>query len=211
MKDIQNSDFSVEFKTNRPGSCELVLRKATLTQVATFRRIMMSQIYTMAIDFVEIERNSSAMPDESIAHRLGLLPIHCIDIEQFEAVDECECNEEEGCEKCSLSFSLEVTGRFKTKYLVTSDHVVFSDNSCCVLEGTLLPVFFLREGETVSLRGKVQKGNGLVHTKWSPVASSITFSQLENDVFRFYFEGIGQLENKKIVQKALDFLRTQQS
>jgi len=37
---------------------------------------MVSRIDTLAIDQVQITENTSVMPDEMIAHRLGLVPLN---------------------------------------------------------------------------------------------------------------------------------------
>jgi len=39
------------------------------------RRIMISEIPTMAIEKVEMWQNTSVIPDENLAHRVGLCPI----------------------------------------------------------------------------------------------------------------------------------------
>lgn len=39
------------------------------------RRILISEVPTMAIETVYIANNTSIIPDEVIAHRLGLIPI----------------------------------------------------------------------------------------------------------------------------------------
>ena len=43
--------------------------------VNSLRRILISEIPTMAIETVNIYQNTSVMPDEVLAHRLGLIPI----------------------------------------------------------------------------------------------------------------------------------------
>lgn len=40
-----------------------------------FRRIMLSEVPTMAIENVFFEDNTSIVVDEMVAHRLGLIPI----------------------------------------------------------------------------------------------------------------------------------------
>merc|ERR1712032_524132 len=39
------------------------------------RRILIAEIPTMAIEKVEMWQNTSVLPDENLAHRLGLIPI----------------------------------------------------------------------------------------------------------------------------------------
>lgn len=39
------------------------------------RRIMIAEIPTMAIEKVEMWQNTSILPDENLAHRMGLVPI----------------------------------------------------------------------------------------------------------------------------------------
>ena len=50
------------------------------------RRIMIAEIPTMAIEKVEMWQNTSVIPDENLAHRLGLIPID-VDPRLFEDKD----------------------------------------------------------------------------------------------------------------------------
>lgn len=48
-----------------------------------YRRIMIAEVPTMAIEYCFIRNNTSVIQDEMLAHRMGLIPL-CIDPTQFE-------------------------------------------------------------------------------------------------------------------------------
>ena len=56
------------------------------------RRIFISEIPTMAIEKVNLWQNTSVIPDEVLAHRMGLVPIK-VDPRQFEYKNKDEHNE----------------------------------------------------------------------------------------------------------------------
>ena len=58
----------------------------------------------MAIDIVEVQENTSALNDEFIAHRLGLVPLVSDKVDSFEMHQMCDC--EEFCPKCSVEYRL---------------------------------------------------------------------------------------------------------
>mmetsp|Transcript_469 Transcript_469/g.932 ORF Transcript_469/g.932 Transcript_469/m.932 type:complete len:441 (-) Transcript_469:38-1360(-) len=72
--------FKENFKLNvleQPSPNEIVLEMYPLdvSFANALRRILLSEIYTMAIEKVYIEDNTSIIHDEVLAHRLGLVPL----------------------------------------------------------------------------------------------------------------------------------------
>ena len=51
------------------------LSNTDISMANSLRRIMIAEVPTLAIEFVEFEINTSALQDEYLAHRLGLIPI----------------------------------------------------------------------------------------------------------------------------------------
>ncbi len=68
------------------------------------RRIMISEVPTMTIDLVEVKENTSALHDEFLAHRLGLVPLVSEHIDSFLTSEECACAKM--CQKCSVHFKM---------------------------------------------------------------------------------------------------------
>jgi len=179
--------FDYEMIINRPKICELVIKGADLELINKFRRAIMKNVETLAIDDVIIEINSSVLPDETIAHRLCLLPItsssKSLDIES------------------PIPFTLEGLGNMPYKKKITSNDIFFGEG-CGVSRISPFILQYLHIGEEIRIKGFVKKGKGCEHSKWCPV-SAIHFYEIKPRVFRFRFENSGQLSNEEILRKGL--------
>ena len=125
------------------------------------RRFAMDEVPTLAIEDVEFKDNSSALYDEIIAHRLGLMPIKT-DSSSYNLKEECSCNGE-GCAKCQLKISL----KSAKKGIVTASEAESQDPKCTFALG-YMPVAKLSAKQKLDLEATAVMGKGIEHAKWSP-------------------------------------------
>uniref|UniRef100_A0A8C9LN30 DNA-directed RNA polymerase II subunit rpb3-like n=1 Tax=Piliocolobus tephrosceles TaxID=591936 RepID=A0A8C9LN30_9PRIM len=103
-----------------------VLYNSNYGMANAIRRIILSEVPTLAIDIVNVYENTSAFHDEFIAHRLGLIPIDSRNIKQYEFRELCKCRET--CSKCTIQYILEVQCKNRDKLEVTHYDIEFTGN-----------------------------------------------------------------------------------
>jgi len=139
------------------------VKEASPAFLNALRRTMLSQVPKLAIEDVTIYDNTSALFDEMVAHRLGLLPIPT-DLNLFVRRNECTCNGE-GCPNCTVLFTLSKEGP-STVY--SGDLVPAADAKFRVVDPKI-PVVKLLEGQRIMLEAGAILGSGIEHAKWQCV------------------------------------------
>jgi DNA-directed RNA polymerase subunit D len=129
IKDYSKEKQTLSFLTDMPINLANAIRRSIL------------EIPVMAIDEVEIIKNDSALYDEIVAHRLGLVPI-------------------------KTSSTIKET-KFKLK--AKGPKTVYStDISPSIGVDYMLPIIILDEEQEIELIANAKLGMGIEHIKYSP-------------------------------------------
>ncbi|KZX11592.1 DNA-directed RNA polymerase subunit D [Methanobrevibacter filiformis] len=155
--------MKIEVKEKNGDEIVFIIHDADVPFVNAIRRIAMMEIPKIAIEDVNIIKNDSAMFNEVLAHRLGLVPL----VSDNEAIEglvidgECDCDDY--CPKCSVSFSIVENG----PGTVYSKDLTSTDSKIKPVHDTI-PLFKLKEDQEVELEAVAKVGLGLEHAKWIP-------------------------------------------
>ena len=140
-------------KTEKSDKARYVL-EIDETMANAIRRSV-NEIPVIAIDSVEIHKNDSALYDEIIAHRLGLVPLKN---EKLADGEKCSCKGK-GCGKCTVQLKLSAVGPCTVYSKSLKGAEVVYDK---------MPIVMLTEGKELELVAKARLGRGVEHAKFSP-------------------------------------------
>lgn len=166
--DVYKMEIRLLEKSKDKKKVRFLIKGSTPAYINTLRRIMMNKVPTMAIEDVELKKNSSALYDEIIAHRLGLLPLKT-DLKGYVLPKKCTCDGE-GCAKCQVSFTLKAKG----PCTITADQLKSKDPKISPVYPEM-PIAKLDKGQEVELVAYAQLGIGKEHVKWSPCLAWYTY------------------------------------
>jgi DNA-directed RNA polymerase subunit D len=127
------------------------------------RRIMISEIPAMSIEWVDFMKNDSAMIDELLANRLGQIPL-TYDTKSYKQIEDCKCDGK-GCSRCQVKLGLKKKG----PAVVYSDDLKSNDKSVKP-SVEKIPIVELFEGEELQFNAIAQLGVGRDHVKWQGAA-----------------------------------------
>lgn len=139
----------------------------------SLRRVVMSEVPTMAIDLVEIEENTSVLADEFIAHRLGLIPLLSTTCDTILYSRDCDC--EQYCENCSVKLTLHVKCTSdETMIVFARDLILDPARGGQTLgtpvitdpEGKGITIAKLSKDQEIKLDCIAKKGIAKEHAKW---------------------------------------------
>jgi DNA-directed RNA polymerase subunit D len=163
------------------------LKDASPALANAIRRAAINSVSTFAIDKTTVYENTTAMFDEYIAHRIGLVPIR---------------TPSKGyTDKDEIIFSLDANGP-KTVY---SKELESKDKDVKVANENI-PIIKLAEGQKLRMDGKAVMSTAMRHSKFQP---GIVTYDLEKSTYKFYVESFGQMPPKEIINKAFEAIKTE--
>jgi len=148
----------VEYKGN---NVRFIVENTSASVMNELRRVANFEVPVLAIEDVYFVKNSSALYDEIIAHRLGLIPLKT-DLKTYNSMENCTCKGK-GCAKCQVKLALKIAGPCS----VYAKDLVSTDKSVKPVHPDMLIVKII-EGQEIELEAIAILGKGTDHTKWNP-------------------------------------------
>ena len=195
------SSLEVVSKDDRKMSVKL--KGIPLQYANALRRLCLNGVPVFAIDTVDIIENSSVLPDEGLAHRLGLVPLKT-DLSRFNEPATCDCQSETGCANCKVMLVLD-SGDSDVSKTVFTDELTSEDDSVKPISDKI-PIVQLAPGQRVKVECYARLGRGREHAKWNS-SNIATLVETDNDDERLLtVESTGALTPEVIILAGVDEL-----
>ena len=153
--------MEIEFASLDDSLARFTLSGASTAFANAFRRAMIGEVPSLAIEDVRIYDNTSALFDEMLAHRIGLIPIKT-DLTTYSTKDTCSCGGA-GCPGCTATYTLSVEG----PRTVTSSDLIPQDPGAAPVYDNI-PIVKLTKGQKLVIEARAILNIGREHAKWQP-------------------------------------------
>ena len=182
---------SIQVLTNDDKKISVRIKGISSHYANALRRICLNGIPVFAIDTVDIIENSSVLPDEGIAHTLGLIPLKT----ELKGSDELNS-------RVMLVLDSEATENTK---VVTSAELESKDQVVKPISNQI-PIIHLAPGQRVKLEAYARLGRGTEHSKWNSANVSILTNTDKTDEYVLTVETAGSLEPRQIIMAGIEEL-----
>ena len=194
---------SLEIVSKDERKMSVKLKGVPLQYANALRRLCLNGVPVFAIDTVDIIENSSVLPDEGLAHRLGLIPLKT-DLTRFNEPLNCECKSETGCSNCKVMLVLDSGDSDVTK-TIFSDELTSEDELVKPIS-TKIPIVQLAPGQRVKVECYARLGRGREHAKWNSSNIATLVETGKEDERILTVESTGSLSPEQIILAGVDEL-----
>ena len=182
---------SIQVITNDDKKISVKIKGVSLHYANALRRICLNGVPVFAIDTVDIIENSSVLPDEGIAHTLGMIPLKT----ELDGTDESNS-------RVMLVLDSEATENTK---VVTSAELESKDQIVKPISNQI-PIIHLAPGQRIKLEAYARLGRGTEHSKWNSANVSVLANTDKPDEYILTVETAGSLEPRQIIIAGIEEL-----
>ena len=150
-------------------SLKFIIKNTFPAFVNAIRRIILLDVPTIAIEDVIMIENTTAIFDEFIAHRLGLIPLNS-EIDDLFYQSECPSCEGKGCNMCTVSLTLTQETDRNHEKMVYSRDLDPLDHRIYPIQDEI-PIMKMGRDQRLILEAIARFGTGREHAKWQPVGT----------------------------------------
>jgi len=177
--------------TSDEKKISIKLKGVSLHYANALRRICLNGVPIFAIDTVDIIENSSVIPDEGIAHTLGMIPLKT----ELNGFDESN----------SRVMLVLDSGDTENTKIVTSAELESKDQVVKPISKQI-PIVHLAPGQRIKLEAYARLGRGTEHAKWNSANISVLTNSGKDDESILTVETTGSLEPRQIILAGIEEL-----
>ncbi len=181
--DFHQDLSSLDVITKDSEKIALKLKGVPLQYANALRRVCLNGVPIFAIDTVDIIENTSVLPDEGLAHRLGLIPLKT-DLSKYNESD-----------KILLVLD---SGESEETRAVLSGELSSEDDSVKPVSEKI-PIVQLAPGQKIKIECYARLGRGTEHAKWNASNVSMLTDTDKDDEKILTVESTGALNPEQIV------------
>ncbi|MDC0209648.1 DNA-directed RNA polymerase subunit D [Nitrosopumilus sp.] len=174
---------SLDVITKDSEKIAIKLKGVPLQYANALRRVCLNGVPVFAIDTVDIIENTSVLPDEGLAHRLGLIPLKT-DLSKYNESD-----------KILLVLD---SGESEETRAVLSGELSSEDESVKPVSEKI-PIVQLAPGQKIKIECYARLGRGTEHAKWNSSNISMLTDTDKDDEKILTVESTGALNPEQIV------------
>ena len=193
------SSLEVISKDNQKISIKL--KGVPLQYANALRRVCLNGVPVFAIDTVDIIENSSVLPDEGLAHRLGLIPLKT-DLSRFNEPSKCDCQSETGCSNCRVMLVLDSGDSDVTRTVLSNE--LSSEDDSVKPTSDKISIVQLTQGQRIKVECYARLGRGTEHAKWNSANISTLTDTDKKDESVLTVESTGALSPEQIILAGVD-------
>ena len=181
--DFQQDLSSLDVISKDSEKIAIKLKGVPLQYANALRRVCLNGVPVFAIDTVDIIENTSVLPDEGLAHRLGLIPLKT-DLSKFSESDK-------------ILLVLDSGESEETRAVLSSE--LSSEDDTVKPVSDKIPIVQLAPGQKIKVECYARLGRGTEHAKWNASNISTLTDTDKDDEKILTVESTGALNPENIV------------